>query len=181
LPYRLPDIPGFEKESVLVFEVVDEQSPAVAMSRLAECLIEIGQIEQATAAGEALRRYPWDVGALVARAHVAFESGDQAALSQALESLHTRLSSGADRFLPWDRRVSLAVVLARSRQMDLARKQVEHCLADVDAKKLRSLSPASLHFFLTLCKAFDLEIADRALRQLAVRLDPVPVRSQAAE
>lgn len=176
LPYRIPMMPGFEKQSVLVFEVVDEQNPAVAMSRLAECLIEIGEIEKARAAGEALRRYPWDVGALAARAQVAFESRDQAAISQALESLHTRLSSGADRFLPWDRRVSLAIVLARAKRADLARKQAERCLADLDAKKLRSLSTGSLHILLKLCNDFDLEIADRALRQLTLSLLPPELR-----
>lgn len=176
LPYQIPGIGGFEKQSVLVFEVVDEQNPAVAMSRLAECLIEIGETEKAAAAGEALRRYPWDVGALAARAQVASECGDQAGLSQALESLHTRLSSGADRFLPWDRRVSLAIVLARAKRADLARKQVERCLADLDAKKLRSLSTGSLHVLLRLCNDFDLEIADRALRQLALSLLPPDLR-----
>lgn len=176
LPYRIPKIPGFEKQSVQVFEVVDEQNPAVAMSRLAECLIEIGEMEKAAAAGEALRRYPWDVGALAARTMVAFERRDQAGLGQALESLHARLSSGADRFLPWDRRVSLAIVLARAKRADLARKQVERCLADLDAKKLRSLSTGSLHVLLRLCNDFDLEIADRALRQLALSLLPPELR-----
>jgi len=178
LPYRIPQIPGFEKESVLVFEVVDEQNPAVAMSRLAECLIEIGEMDKAAAAGEALRRYPGDVGALTARAQVAFERRDQAGLSQALESLHTRLSSGADRFLPWDRRISLAIVLARAKHADLARKQVERCLADLDAKKLQSLSTGSLHIFLTLCNAFDLRIADHALRQQALSLLPPDLRQR---
>lgn len=176
LPYRVPEIPGFEKESVLVFEVVDEQNPAVAMSRLAECLIEMREIGKAVAAGEALRRYPGDVGALAARAQVAFERRDQAGLNQALESLYTRLSSGADRFLPWDRRVSLAIVLARAKREDLARKQVERCLADLDAKKLRSLSTGSLHIFLTVCNAFDLEIADPTLHQLALSLLPPDLR-----
>ena len=113
LPCQILKIGGYEGESVLVLEVVDEQSPAVAMSRLAEYLVEIGELDKAAAAGEALRRFPGDVGALAARAQVQSARGDATGVAQTLSSLLSRLSSGADRFLAWDRRVSLAIVLAR--------------------------------------------------------------------
>ena len=127
-PTRCPSAAGFEGQSVLVFEVVDEQSPAAAAGRLAEYLVETGRLEEAAAAGEALRRFPGDVGALAARAQVERALGDDGAFARTLDTLLARLSNGGDRYLPWDRRVSLAIVLTQGRRIDLARDQVRRCL-----------------------------------------------------
>ena len=85
VPYQMPVGGGFEGQSVLVFEVVDEQSPAAAAGRLAEYLVETGNLEAAAAAGEALRRFPGDVGALAARAQVEGARGDAAAFARTLD------------------------------------------------------------------------------------------------
>jgi hypothetical protein len=178
LPYQIPVGGGFEGQSVLVFEVVDEQNPAVAASRLAEYLVEIGQLDAAKVAGETLRRFPGNVGAMVALAQVQAAREDSAAFAQTLAALQARVASNADRFLPWDRRVSLAVVLARGNQDELAREQMKRCVAEADAKKLRSLTTGSLYGFEVLAKAFDLKPADAALGDLARSLLPPDLRER---
>jgi len=176
IPYQLPVSGGFAGQSVLVFAVVDEQSPVVALSRLAEYFVEVGDLEHAVAAGESLRRFPGDVGALVARAQVQVARDDRAGLAQTAEVLQSRLSTGADRYLPWDRRVSLAMVLVRTNRVDDAREQVRRCLADLTEAKLRSLTTGSLYGLQVLAKALRLEIADPRLRALAAELLPADLR-----
>jgi hypothetical protein len=178
VPCQILKIGGYEGQSVQVFEVVDEQSPAVAMSRLAEYLVEVGELDQAASAGEALRRFPGDLGALAARAQVQSARGDPSGLAQTLDSLLSRLSNGADRVLPWDRRVSLAIVLARAERVELAREQVRRCLAELSEKKLRSLSTGSLYNFLVLSHSFGLVATDPKLRELALDLLPGDLRSR---
>jgi hypothetical protein len=177
VPCQILKIGGYEGQSVLVFEVVDEQSPAVALSRLAEYLVEIGELDQAASTGEALRRFPGDIGALAARAQVQSARGDPAGLAQTLDSLLSRLANGTDRFLPWDRRVSLAIVLTRAERIDLAREQVRRCLAELSDKRLRSLSTGSLYNLLVLGHSFGLETTDPKLRELALDLLPGDLRS----
>ena len=176
VPYQFPTIAGLEGQSVTVLEVVEEQDDAAAMGRLAEYFVEMGQLEAAATTGQSLRRFPADAGALAARAQVAIARGDTAGFDETLESLQRRLAGGADRALPWDRRVSLAVVLARAKQPDLARDQIRRCLAEVDEAKLRSLTTGSLYRLQLLAKAYGLEIADRRLRDLALELLPPDMR-----
>jgi hypothetical protein len=177
VPYQMLKIGGYEEQSVLVFEVVGEQSPAVAVSRLAEYLVETGDLDRAASAGDALRRFPGDVGALAARAQVQSARADSAGLAQTLDSLLSRLSNGGDRFLPWDRRVSLAMVLARAERVDLAREQVRRCLAELSEEKLRSLSTGSLYSLLVLSHSFGLVPTNSKLRELAFDLLPSDLRS----
>ncbi len=176
VPYQLPGIAGFEGQSVAVLEVVEEQESAEALSRIAEYFVEMQQLDLAVLAGQALRRYPADLGALTARAQVEIARGDATASARTVELLQRRLANGADRGLPWDRRVSLAIVLARSKHMDLAREQVRLCLAEVDEAKLRSLTTESLYRLHVLWKACDLAIPDQRLRALGLDLLPAELR-----
>lgn len=178
VPYQLPVMGGMEGRSITILEVVEEQGDALAMSRTAEYFIEMGQLEQAAAMGQTLRRFPTDLGALVALLDVELAVGDTAGFTRTFESLLARLSKKADRVLPWDRRVSLAVVLARGKQMDLAREQVRRCLAEVDEAGLRALTAGSLYRLQVLSNAFGLEISDQRLRGLARDLLPSDLRSR---
>jgi hypothetical protein len=178
VPYQMPVGGGSQGQSVLVFEVVDEQAPAAAAGRLAEYLVETGDLERAAAAGEALRRFPGDVGALAAMAQVQGARGDAEGASRTLEALVGRLSRGGDRYLPWDRRVSLAIVLAQGGKLDLARAQVSRCMADASEERLRSLSTGSLYALLVLGRTFGAEMRDPALGDLALQLLPADVRSR---
>lgn len=174
VPYQLPVGGG----SVLVFEVVDEQSPAAAASRLAEYFVETGDLDRAGAAAEALRRFPGDLGALAAREQVESARGDAAAAARTLESLLARLANGGDRFLAWDRRVSVTTVLVREGRIELAREEARRCVADLNEARLRSLSTGSLYDLLVIARAFGLEIADPGLRDLAVELLPENLRGR---
>jgi hypothetical protein len=176
VPYQLPVVKGFEGQSVAILEVVEDQEDAAALSRLAEYFVEMGQLELADSVGQALRRFPADLGALVARAQVELAHNDAEAFARSVELVRPRLTGGGDRGLLWDRRASLAVVLARGKHADLAREQVRRCLADADESKVRSLSTLSLYRLLVLAKAFDLQISDPRLRDLARELLPDDLR-----
>ncbi len=178
VPYQFPDIPGFEKQSVTVLEVVDDQDDAVAMSRMAEYFVEMGRLDLAATMGQNLRRFPANPGALVARAQVASAQGDQAGFTQALDLLQSLLSRGADRSLPWDRRVSLAIVLARGKRVDQARDQVRRCVTDLTEPRVRSLSTGALYNLQVLSHAFGIPIADPKLNGLALDLLPDDLRGR---
>jgi hypothetical protein len=178
VPYQMPVGGGFEGQSVLVFEVVDPQTPAAAAGRLAEYLVETGDLNAAAEAAGRLKRFPGDVGALAALAQVETARGDPDSVGQTVASLLGRLSSGGDRYLPWDRRVSVAVVLARAQRFDLARAQVQRCVSDANEARLRSLSTGSLYDLLVMAHSFGLEIADARLRELALELLPGDLRSR---
>lgn len=177
LSYQMPSIPGFEQQSVLVFEVVEDQGEVLSLCRLLEYFAEMGQAENARAVGRSLKRFPMDFSALIARTQLEAALGDPAEFSTLFESLVKRLTAGADRTLPWDRRLSLAGALARGQRFDLARTQVERALATVDETKLRSLSSYALYHLQVLMKAGGLAIKDAKLKALALDLLPAELRS----
>ena len=178
VPYHLPQAAGFEGQSVAIFRVGEVQDNALALSCLAEYFVEMGQIDQAVAASQALKRFfPADLGAAVARTLVERASGDTAAFEAASSELLPFLSRGDDRVLPWDRRVSLAIALVEGKRFDLAREQVQRCLAELDEPRLRSLTPASLYRVQVMSKAFGFGLPDQRLRELAVRLLPAELRN----
>jgi hypothetical protein len=177
-PYYLPPTAGFENQSVTVFEVVDEQGPAEQAGRLAEYFIDTGRMEQASDYRANLRRFPTDAGALAALALVEAARGDADGFSKALATLSAGLERRSDRNLSWDRRISVAAVLAQGKQLDRAREQMKRCVADVDAARLRSLSPSALIRFHAMARLFQLEIVDPQLRQLIIDLVPPKLRSR---
>jgi len=178
LPYKLPAVAGFEGESVVILKVTDESNRAASLGRLAEYFIEMQQLELAAAAGQGLQRYPADLGALVALAQIEKARGEAEDFARTFGVLLSSVAGGFDRTLAWDRRVSLAVVLAEGDRNDLAREQVRRCLEKVDETRLRSLTTASLFRLLALSKAFGLEISDLKLRELARKLLPAELRDR---
>jgi hypothetical protein len=175
--YQMPAIPGFERESVGVFEVVDEQKAAPAAGRLLEYLLEIGRVEVAAAMADGMRRYPGDLGALAARAQVQRAREDSAGFAQTVAEMRTRIATGADRYLTFDRRLSVATVLAQGNELELARRQMRQCVAELDEQKLRSLSDGALYRLLVLCQAFELKVPE-PWRNLAMNLLPAPLRKE---
>jgi hypothetical protein len=176
VPYLMPTIPGVEGQSAIVLEVVDEQDDATALSRIADYFVDMGQMALASKAGEGLRRFPADLGALVARAQVQFAEGDGDAFAKSVDVIVRRMAGGADRDLQWDQKVGLAIVLAQAHRVDLVRPRLEECLAEVDAEKLRSLSTTLLYRFQVLQKALNLNISDASLRALSFELLPPDLR-----
>jgi hypothetical protein len=173
VPYPLPQVQGFEGQSVLVFEVVELQDNALALSRLAEYFVETGRTDLAGRAAFALgRSFPDDLGAQAARVQAASAAGDQDEARAAFKSLEARLAADASPSLPWDRRISVAIVLAEAKRFDQARALLEQSLAEIDEPRLRSLTPLSLYRFEALTKALGLRITDPHLAELARALLP---------
>jgi hypothetical protein len=178
VPYPLPVVAGFEGQTVVVLEVTHETNRAAALGRSAEYFVETQQMDLATATGELLQRYPSDLGALIALAQLDQARGNQSGFEKTMNAIVASLDSGFDRPLPWDRRVSLATVLALAQRNDLAREQVRTCLQKLDAARIRSLTTGSLYRLQVLAKAFDLPITDPALRELARKLLPAELRTR---
>lgn len=176
LPYELPPVADLEEQSVLVLEVTDGANPAAIQGRFVEYLVEAHQIEKAAAASAVLLRYPGDLGALAALAQLAKARGDDEAFARVFRSILSDLSSGADRGLAWDRRVSLAVVLALGGRGDLSREQVRRCVGEADEERIRFLTTESLYHLLVLGKRAGAEIADPRLRELSLKLLPESLR-----
>lgn len=166
IPYPLPPASGGER-SVILFQVVEEQDPILAASRLAEYFLEMQQLDRAFDAAQSLRRFPGDVGALTAIAQVEAARGDAAAAGATVAKLLPLVSRTARRPIPFDRRVSLAVVLAQQKQSELAKDQVTRCLAEADETKLRFLTSVSLYRLELLGKLYGLHFSDPALQELA--------------
>jgi hypothetical protein len=177
LAYPMPAIPGVADQSVTVFEVVEEQDDATTVSNIALYFVEVGELNGARLAANGLARYSVDFGAWVARAQVAAAIGDEAELARILKVLQSRLAARVQPRIAWDRRVDLAVVLARAKLEELARKQLELCIADIDDTKLRSLSPGSVYRLLVLCRGLDVPMPP-AQRELAVSLVPPGLRAR---
>lgn len=177
MPYQFPTISGLEKQSVTILQVVDDQDDATAFSRLGEYFLETGQMNQAARYGLLLRRFPADLGALTVRAEIESAGGNKKEYDRIFESMLRRLAGKADRALPWDRRVSLAVVLAMHQRPDLARIQTRRCIAEATDARLRSLSATSLYRLQVLGKAYGMPISDPHLRQLALDLLPSDFRN----
>lgn len=178
LPYKLPANIGFDDQSVAIFKVTDESNRAAALSRLAEYFVESQQPELAASMKQALQLYPTDLGVLVALAQVEKANGNTNGFAKTLETLLASIAAGSDRSLVWDRRVSLAIVLAQSGREDLAREQVRRCLDKINEERIRSLTTGSLFRLQILGKAYGLTISDPQLRARAVQLLPPELRSR---
>ncbi|BET65321.1 hypothetical protein ASA1KI_02390 [Opitutales bacterium ASA1] len=177
--YPMPPIPGFEAERVEVFAVGDEQDAPSAMSRLAEYFIETGRLDLAASARAQLRRYPAHIGALAATAKVDAARREGTAFAETVARLMPLLEAGGDRRgLPWDRRVSLAIVLAAARETAEATAQLERCVRDASEERLRGLSPQSLFQLLTLMKRSRLEFEQPETSALARSLLPPDARDR---
>ncbi len=178
IPYQMPVGGAFAGQSVAVFEVVDEQRPAVAAGRLAEYLVETGKPETAGEQIPTLRHFPGDVGALTALALVAFARGDREEFAAAAGQVEARLGAGADRYLPWDRRVSLALVLAQANRENETRAQVQRCLNEATEERLRFLTTGSLFNLLLLQKVLGLSFPNGSLAGYARDLLPEELRQR---
>jgi hypothetical protein len=176
LPYVLAPVDGLEEQPVMVLEVTDETDPATRQGRFVEYLLETHQAGQAALEGRALQRYPADLGCLAAQAQLAKAGGDDEAFARVFASIVSSLSGRHDRGLAWDRRVSLAVVLAIGGRGDLSRAQVIRCFREADGAHLRFLTTESLYHLLLLGRRAGAEFPDAALHALALRLLPATLR-----
>jgi hypothetical protein len=178
IAYHLPAGAGLDGQSVTIFEVVDDQDEALALCRLAQYFVEMNRMDLAEGAARGLRRYPSDLDSWIARAEVATATGNEEAAAGALKLIIPRIKSGAYPRLPLDRRVGLAVLLARNRQTDLAREQTRACVDQLNETALRSLSTGSLYRLLVLIRGFGLRIDQPPMLDLARNLRPRDLRGR---
>lgn len=177
VPYQMPQVEGFSGKSVAVFQVVDLQDNPTALSRLAEYFLETGQGANARRLAAALNEhFPTEPAAFVARAQVALAMRDAGGFREIIDALLPMLEDGSAETLTWDRRVSLALVLAQARQTEAARREAQRCADEMDEAALRSLTNLSLQRYLGLAKSLTLEIADPEMHALALRLLPAEMR-----
>ncbi len=165
--YRLPKIGGFEGQTVSILDVVPEQSRALATGRFVEYLLDMEQAEAAQSFREELEGFPGDVGALTALARLAAARGDASGFQSKVSSLKARLAREGDRGLAWDRRVSLAGVLALAQDKEACQGQLLRCLKSVDERKLKSLDGDAISTLVTLADEFKMAFPSRQLEELA--------------
>jgi hypothetical protein len=180
VPYQLPNVAGFEGQFAAIFQAVEVQDNATALSRLAEYFVEMNQLPGAAAVMQTLEQaFPDDLDALVARAQVAIARRDSATFTRLIESVRAALARGQGESLLWDRRVSLAFVLVQAvKDQPSARKELQRCLAEIDETNLRSLTTTALGRFRIMLRRFELEIEPPELRDLARTLLPAEIREQ---
>jgi tetratricopeptide (TPR) repeat protein len=179
IAYPLPKVAGFEGQRVTVFEVVELQDNLTALARLAEYFSEMGRLDEAAAAGQALTKmFPDETDALLGRAQVALACGERADLLEAVKQLESRIAEGAEQLLPWDRRLTLAVMLAEAKRFEAAREQFRRCLQEIDEPKIRGLSSVALFRLHALCRGFREPIPDAKLAELARKLLPPEMRAR---
>ena len=177
LPYRLPEITGLEGQSVVVLQVTENTDRALALSRLADYALEVQDLALADAVNDSLQAFPANLSALIARAEIEKVRERPEGVARALEPLLQTLTNGLDRVLPWDRRMSLAVVLAQADRRDLATTQLRRCLAEANEERLRSLGAGSIYRLLVLSKAFAVPLPEK-LRDYALTLLPAEARAR---
>ena len=150
--YFSSQVPGETNSAIAVLELVDEQNEPELLAAMATTFVESGMIPHAASLRPYLRRYPTDLGALIAIAEIENFLGDQKLFNQAMEDIDTALEGGADRFLAWDRRVILAAVLTRGNRVEASHAQTKKFAAQANETRLRMLSSQSLHRLVALCR-----------------------------
>ena len=165
--------------SAMIFEVVETQDNATALSRLGEYFIETGQMRFADAIAVTLRQsFPSDLSGLIAQAQIAVASSNRPLFMQVLKTILPYVEEGRDGDLLWDRRVNLANLLMLGQQEELAREQVEYCMDEVDDVLLRSASAPSLFRFMILCRSINEPFPSPALEQAARMHLPPELRAK---
>jgi hypothetical protein len=122
--------------------------------------------------------YPSDLAALAARAHVDLAQRDSSAVAATLAAIDAALPNGAEEFLPWERRVSLALALAQARRTDQAREMIVACLGAASVEELRFLTTGTLYRLLVFASATGIEFPDPELRSAALALLPLEMREK---
>jgi hypothetical protein len=172
VPYLMPTMPGFEGQSVTILEVVDDQDDAVAGSRLAEYFADSGQLDLAQNLVEPLRRFPADLGALIARTRISLAAGNADETAQNLQALLRRSEPPLDDELLWDQRLSLAVVLAQTQHLGPARRELQRCLRDATEADVRGASIVALFRLGVLSHALGLKFNNPEFNSLSFELLP---------
>ncbi|MCC5024587.1 MAG: hypothetical protein J6386_18125 [Candidatus Synoicihabitans palmerolidicus] len=167
VPYPLPQISGLENDTVVVFERTAESSERLALARLAEYFLEIGNGAGAANLRERLRAFATEPGTLPSLGQIDSALGDREALARTLTALHSAVASGEADYLPWDRRVSLAILLTQIRLLAPAKIQMQQCMDSMDAESLHRISAGTLLKFIALSRIHETPFPHSELESLA--------------
>lgn len=170
IPYRLPPAPGFAHEKLVLFELTPHQDDALALSRLAEYFVEMERHEPAGLAAEALAKsFPTDPNAAIARAFVHAQAKDSRAFQQELKKLEADAEAGRIPY-DWDRRALRAIVLAMGKQDELAKRELQACVATMTDDSLSALTPLQAFRLRALMRLYRLSFPSAALEKLSASL-----------
>jgi hypothetical protein len=176
IPYRLPDNEILNGQTVLVFEVVPDQSPEVMAVHTTDCLLEVKRLTLAAFMEPVLEKFPHSLPALTMLAYLQGKSGETDRFASTFQQVIAGLpQAGA---LELEDRIRLAMVLVAGGRTDMAGEQVRQCVAELDDRRLRRLTPDTLRDFLVLAEKLDVRIADPQLRELASELLPPVMRGR---
>lgn len=177
LNYPIPTDATFKGYALPSFSVQAELAPDIALSNLADLFVERGQQREMMGIREVLKEYPRSIYALSSIANIEQALGDPNS-KESLAEVIPYLSRRAARRLPLDRRITLAVVLYKGKERDLARNQVEAAMGLVGEESLRRLSPNAVASLMALSGSLGIEFPDSQLRDEALSLVPVGLREQ---
>lgn len=178
VPYPLPAIEGMDGAAVRVFERDDASTAGIALARLAEYFLETGDLASAANLRERLRSFGTEPGTLPALGQIESATGDREALNRTLTALQAAVQSGDFDDAPWDRRVSLAILLTQMKLFEPARAQLRRCLEAADADSLRTLTPGALLKLIALSHLLEVDFPDDALAAEARGLLPPDYRKR---
>jgi hypothetical protein len=182
VPYLLPTPDGGSAKHVAVFRVAPEEeelpSDAVALARLCDYLLEMERIEAASRLLPRLGEFPADFAAAIGIARIHASRGDAPAFDTAMQRLTLFLEAGQSEELPWDQRVSLAVVLAHGRKRELAKREVESLWSTASSSEIKALPSGALYRLLLMTKGYGIQPADAELRNLALGVLPPALRQR---
>lgn len=181
LNYHLPNQEKLREYPIQAFAKHVKQEPELALSRLADLLVEQGQAPQILQSlRKALESYPRSVEAIAATANIDRALGDQAKLTETLATLKPYLSRRASRNLPADRRISIAALFMQAKQTDTAKDQLGKALGSLTQDDLKLMTPNAVALALALSGNLEVPFPDPGLEQLALELVPPNLQERLA-
>ena len=168
MDHTLPADEVFDGFDTKIFAVTETQDNASALSRLGEYFAETKRHDFAAAIAVTLQKsFPSDLSGLVAQAHIGIAQGNFAVFNESFESIRQQVEDERDGDLEFDRRVSLANILMLGREPEFARDQVIHCMDEMDAYLLKTVSTANLYRFILLTDSFQEPFPEPELDEFA--------------
>jgi hypothetical protein len=170
IPYPTLKGDGLQGGHVLIFEVTDPQTPLEVAMNSASYQLEMGNLLAAAHLVPALRSDPSSIAALAVLARIEFLLGDREGFTATLRRIASLKPFPAN--LPAEGQLRLAVALELGGRFEDSREVMERCLAALDERSLRHLSPGALGDMLTIAKLRGVTLQDPKLRGLALSLQP---------
>ena len=176
MDYLIPNEEQYRGFDLRTFRIGASQEPDMALSRLVDFFLDRGQVREAAAVRDSLKKYPRSVVARGAIARIDVALRDRDAIEKDLEDLIPEMSRRAARDLPADRRISLGTLFFQTNHRDLAREQLEKALQALDVQTLRSFTPGTTINLLGLSRALGLSLPSQQMKDEALSLIPPVVR-----